>query len=208
MNMRNGKDILAWAPPVLSVFAVLGAIGFAIARQTRSAQGVEQVRRLGANLSEIASRAVGGVLSPQQAEAIETRREDLDQRLTDSAKPAVLQAELVEAASKSGLVVREVQPMASNAGHGTTGKDKNGELTYPSYRINVDGDYQQMAAYMENCKHLRIPARVISLHMATLSLLFPAGSVLQGVIADHIGLRATTTSAAAVPASLSRSNAR
>jgi predicted MFS family arabinose efflux permease len=53
---------------------------------------------------------------------------------------------------------------------------------------------------------LRAPAvlrgRVMATGMLTLGTLYPLGSVVQGAVADHIGLRATTAAAAVVLAVL------
>ncbi|HWE62475.1 MAG TPA: hypothetical protein VHB98_12250 [Chloroflexota bacterium] len=48
--------------------------------------------------------------------------------------------------------------------------------------------------------HLR--DRILSLHGATLSTLYPLGSVCQGAIADHLGLRPTTVGAACLLAAV------
>jgi MFS family permease len=78
-------------------------------------------------------------------------------------------------------------------------------LAFPGIMV-LGGLYLSLLSGLTTIVQLRTPrairGRVISLHMATLSLLFPAGSVLQGVIADHIGLRATTTSAAVILAAI------
>jgi MFS family permease len=64
----------------------------------------------------------------------------------------------------------------------------------------LGGLYLSLLSGLTSVVQLRVPqairGRVLSLHMATLSLLFPIGSVVQGTIADHIGLRVTTISAA------------
>jgi MFS family permease len=64
----------------------------------------------------------------------------------------------------------------------------------------LGGLYLSLLSGLTSVVQLRVPqairGRVLSLHMATLSLLFPIGSVVQGTMADHIGLRLTTVSAA------------
>jgi hypothetical protein len=167
--MRTGKNIISWVPPAASLCGLVVALWFATSRQMRSAEGIAQVRRLGANLSEVASLAMSGILSPQQAKAIETRRDDLEQRITDSSKPALMQAQLVDAAAETGLVVHEIQPIASNVQRVAAPIAANGkaaEPIYPIYKVSIEGEYQQIAAYMEKCRQLRVPARVILLHIA------------------------------------------
>jgi hypothetical protein len=165
--MKNGKNILAWLPAVASVAAVIGSLCFTISRQMRNAEAVDHVRRLGANLTEVAGRAMSGILSPQEAHAIETHRADLEQRFADAVKPALLQSQLVDAASAEGLVVREIQPISSGSPKPTNPKDKKEAQVFPTYRVLIDGDYRKVASYMDKCRGLRLPARVTSLHMGT-----------------------------------------
>ena len=156
---------MAWVTPAASFLGVVAAICFTASRQMRSAEGIEEVRRLGADLSEVASRAVSGILSPQQAKAIESRRDEMEQRYADAGKPAILQAQLVEAATAAGLVVREILPIPGAAPIAVGPNSPKPEPSYPAYRVSLEGSYQQIATYMENCKHQRLPARVMSLHM-------------------------------------------
>jgi MFS family permease len=78
-------------------------------------------------------------------------------------------------------------------------------LAFPCIMV-LGGLYLSLLSGLTTIVQLRVPqairGRVISLHMATLSLLYPAGSVIQGVIADHIGLRLTTTGAAGILAAI------
>jgi predicted MFS family arabinose efflux permease len=78
-------------------------------------------------------------------------------------------------------------------------------FAFPSI-MALGGLYLSLLSGLTTVVQLRVSqairGRVISLHMATLSLLFPAGSVLQGVIADRVGLRATTIAAAMILAAV------
>jgi MFS family permease len=49
---------------------------------------------------------------------------------------------------------------------------------------------------VQTCTPAALRGRVLSLHGSTLSTIYPLGSILQGTIADHFGLRNTTTLAA------------
>ncbi|HWE63597.1 MAG TPA: MFS transporter [Chloroflexota bacterium] len=53
-----------------------------------------------------------------------------------------------------------------------------------------------LSTVVQLCTPASLRGRVLSLHAATLSTLFPIGSICQGTIADHLGLRTTTISAA------------
>ncbi len=64
----------------------------------------------------------------------------------------------------------------------------------------LGGLYLSLLSGLSNVVQTRTPAtlrgRVLSLHGSTLSTIYPLGSILQGTIADRIGLRDTTTLAA------------
>lgn len=165
MKIKSGKNILAWIPAIASVALVIASLCFTISRQLRNAETVDQVRRLGANLTEVAGRAMSGILSPQQASAIETRRADLEQRFADSVKPALQQSQLVDAAAAEGLVVREIQPISSGTPRTFNPGNKKEPQILPTYRVLIDGDYRKVSSYMDKCRSLRLPARVTSLHM-------------------------------------------
>lgn len=66
----------------------------------------------------------------------------------------------------------------------------------------LGGLYLSLLSGLSAVVQLRTPShlrgRVLSLHAATLSTFYPLGAVLQGALADRVGLRATTTAAALV----------
>jgi MFS family permease len=72
-------------------------------------------------------------------------------------------------------------------------------VAFPAIMV-LGGLYLSLLSGLTTVVQLRVPqairGRVLSLHMATLSLLFPIGSVVQGTVADQVGLRVTTVSAA------------
>jgi len=147
------KSVKGWGPPVASVCAVILACGFALSKQNRAAAGIHELSLVGMSLSNAARDAQAGNMSQADTKVLESQRAELRNRMNEASKPGLVQAELIESARKTGLDVREVQPIAAS-----TNGAKN-VIVNPSYRVSVQGNYSQIAEYMQICKEQRVPVR-------------------------------------------------
>lgn len=143
-----------WFAPAISVCVVVLAAGYALSKQQRAAANIRELEHLAAQLSGVSGQAQASAMSPQDAKELRAQRQDLERRMEESAKPGMVQAELMASARKAGLDVREVQPIAAGSG-----ANRAAGFRSSSYRVSVQGSYAQIAEYMQLCKAQRVPAR-------------------------------------------------
>jgi hypothetical protein len=146
-----------WVPAAASICAVLLTAAYAVTKESSAADRIRDVGDLASTLTDAAKAAEKSARSSEEIAELKRKRTYLEQRMEDSRKPGCVVAELTEAARKTGLTVREIQPFSNNSravGQPDQHKD------YPQYRIQVRGTYVQIAEYMDRCSSQRIPARV------------------------------------------------
>ncbi len=160
--MASVRSIMKdWLPSLASVAAVLLTATYAVTRQSRAAEGIQDANQLAATLTNTATLAAETTRSPQEIQELADRRADLERRMQDALKPGTVVSALAELAGKAALTVHEIQPKADSIG-------QRSDLTspaYPAYRILVQGSYAAIADYVERCKEGTIPARVRELHV-------------------------------------------
>lgn len=159
--MASVRSIIKdWLPPVASVAAVLLTATYAVTRQSRAAEGIQNASQLAATLTDTATLAAETTRSPQAIQEMADRRTALERRMQDALKPGTVVSALADLAGKASLTVHEIQPKAE------TGQPSDQTSpVYPAYRILVQGTYAAIAEYMERCKEDSIPARVRELHV-------------------------------------------
>jgi hypothetical protein len=167
------KSIQSWLVPSAVMLAAAVGLICLLVRSAGAGQSIREFAAIGGNLSEVAGRAVSGVLSPQQAKALDEQNLDLAQRLEDAQKPGLVQAQLVEAAGQAALRVREIRPsgqggaasaQGANGANGAAGA--SAAVVYPRYRVSVEGGYQHIAGYMDEIRRQRLPARIVGFRVA------------------------------------------
>lgn len=148
--------IKEWLPAMTAVAAMIIASCYAVSRTALAAEGIHEVNDLAATLSETAKRAQTSTRSQDEIKELKARKEHLECRMADVMKPSLVQAELMQSASKVDLEIREAQLLADRG----QVKQKEGSVRYPRYRILVSGTYRQIAEFMHLCSEQRLPARV------------------------------------------------
>lgn len=162
------QSIREWLVPGTAVAALCVTAVCAVIAYSDAGTSLKQFDRVGVFLSDVAARAVAGTMTPQQVKAMETESRDLEQRLQDLRKPGLFQAQLVDAAGAARLRVREIRPMPSQNGPvgPVTATDA---AALPVYRVLVEGSYRQIAAFMDDVKRQRLPARVLGFRILTVA---------------------------------------
>ena len=149
--LRTIKD---WLPAMAGVGVAAAATVFAVARASEVDANIRQSNNLAAALSTTATGVKQGVMSPEEATALQARRHNLVLRMRDSRRQIVPQ--ISEAVRKAGLSILEIAPELASAQ-----SSKPGSLPdYPRYRVMVLGTYEKIAEFMQNCCGQRIPVRV------------------------------------------------
>lgn len=151
----TGQDIRNWIAPLLGLFAIVIASGFAATRPYRLEEGINELATIGVTLNQSAQVLERTVTSPEQRSELREKMQDLTRRTEEARKPGLLQAELMQSARNGYLEVREILPVS-------TGQIDPSSAELPKYRVSVAGSYRQIAEYMEACTRQRIPARVRS----------------------------------------------
>lgn len=155
------KIIKEWSTAVAAVGIVVVAAVYAFSRQAEVAGEIREMDDLAATLTDAATDAKRGLLSPQEIVEIQAQRKDLEDRMKDSRKPGIVVPQLSEAARKAALVVLEIQPVKKR----NQGSAREGAPDYPHYQVLVQGSYQQISEYMHGCSKQRIPVRVIGFRL-------------------------------------------
>jgi hypothetical protein len=148
--------IREWVPAAASICAVLLTAAYAVTKESKAAERIRDVGELASTLTDAANAAEKTARSFEEIAELKRKRTYLEQQMEDSRKPGCVVAELTEAARKTGLAVREIQPFSGSRGSGQPDQHKD----YPHYRIQVRGTYGQIAEYMDRCNSQRIPSRV------------------------------------------------
>lgn len=156
-----------WLLPGTAVAAMCVTMVCAVIAYSDAGSTLKQFDRVGVFLSDVATRAVAGTMSPQQVKATETESLDLEQRMQDSRKPGLFQAQLVDTAGAAKLRVREIRPMPSQSPSAAPGTAADAPA-FPVYRVSVDGGYREIAAFMDDVKRQRLPARVLGFRVLTI----------------------------------------
>ncbi|GJQ26882.1 MAG: hypothetical protein HBSAPP02_19140 [Phycisphaerae bacterium] len=159
--MKTSLQVIReWMVPGTAVAAMCVSAVCAVIAYSDAGSTLKQFHRVGVFLTDVAARAVAGTMTPQQVKAMETESLDLEQRLQDLRKPGLFQAQLVDAAGAAKLRVREIRPQPSQnePGRPVTAPDA---VVAPVYRILVEGSYREIAAFMDDVKRQRLPARVL-----------------------------------------------
>jgi Tfp pilus assembly protein PilO len=151
------RDVLSWLIPGASVCVVLLSAGYGFSKKGIAAEHIRDLSEVGTRLTEAADLVQLGAVRPDQALQIESQLKDLEQRMGESTKPGMVQGELVASARKAGLDLREVFPIAA-----MSGSPVKGIVSYPSYRVMVEGSYQQISEFLQACQSQRVPARATS----------------------------------------------
>lgn len=158
--------IREWFLPGMAVAAMFATSAFALIAYSDAGTTLKHFNRVGVFLSDVATRAVAGTMTPQQVKATEDESFDLEQRMQDSRKPGLFQAQLVDTAGAAKLRVREIRPMPSQGASIGPGPATDA-LALPVYRVSVDGGYREIAAFMDDVKRQRLPARVLGFRVLT-----------------------------------------
>lgn len=163
---RRLQAFRQWLLPGASLLALVVTGACALIAFSDTGSTLKQFDRVGEFLTDVAARAVAGTMTPQQVQAMEAQSLDLDQRMQDSRKPGLFQAQLVDAAGAAKLRVREIRPMPSHSvtGGAATAADA---AAFPVYRVLVEGGYREIAAFMDDVKRQRLPARVRGFRVMT-----------------------------------------
>ncbi len=151
------REVSSWLGPIASVCAVLLSAGYGFSKKGLASEQIRDLSEVGTRLTEAADLVQLGAVRPEQAAQVENQMKDLEQRMGESCKPGTVQGELVASARKAGLDLREVQPMATSMGSPT-----KGVVTYPSYRVMLEGSYRQISEFLQVCKTQRVPVRATS----------------------------------------------
>ncbi|MCG8406445.1 MAG: hypothetical protein MI923_14705 [Phycisphaerales bacterium] len=146
-----------WSPAAAAFCVVILAAVYAFSRQAEVAAEIREMDHLALTLTDTATDARRGTLSPEEIKEIQLQREDLETRMEDSRKPGIVVPQLSEAARSTGLLVLEIHPVKKR----NRGQLRKGAPEYPHYEVLVQGSYQQIADYMQGCSKQRIPVRVI-----------------------------------------------
>ena len=146
-----------WFPAIGALFAVMVGAAYTVAAAAQVSGNIQEMKHLGAALTDTATGVEIGVLSSEQIEIVQSRRRDLEGRMNDSHKQGLVVSQLSEAARKAGLAILEILPIRSS-GAAVRHDDLR---TSPIYRVSLRGKYRQIAEYMQNCTGQRIPVRVI-----------------------------------------------
>ncbi len=150
-------SIKAWVPSLVACCAVILAGGYLFSRQAQAAAGIRELANIGAMLSSTALLVRSSTLSLADVEALEAREKELQDRMTDALEPSLVQAELMQAAKRAGLILREISPMRS----GSPRTGRKGDSDAPRYRVLVSGSYKAIAGYMQHGCRQRLPVRVV-----------------------------------------------
>lgn len=175
------QSIREWLVPWTAVAALCVTAVCAVIAYSDAGTSLKQFDRMGVFLTDVAARAVAGTMTPQQVKAMEMESLDLEQRLQDSRKPGLFQAQLVDTAGAATLRVREIRPMPSQNGPGGSGMATDA-AALPVYRVLVEGGYRQIAAFMDDVKRQRLPARVLGFRI--LAVVREANSDATGLPAE------------------------
>lgn len=160
------QAIREWLMPGTAVAAMCVTAVCALIAYSDAGTTLKQVDRVGVFLTDVAARAAAGTMTPQQVKAMEKESLDLEQRLQDSRKPGLFQAQLVDTAGAAKLRVREIRPMPSQNAPGGPGMATDA-VVFPVYRVLVEGGYREIAAFMDDVKRQRLPARVLGFRIMT-----------------------------------------
>ncbi|MBI5762300.1 MAG: hypothetical protein HZA51_02110 [Planctomycetes bacterium] len=160
MNSLRTK-IRMWAPPVAVIGAVLASANYGFSKRGIAAERVQELKQIGSRLSQASELITLGTVRPETLAEIKSLRQDVELRMSESAKPGVVQGQLVASARSTGLELREVRPMTEHSGPQTSSA-----AVFPAYRVTVEGSYRQIAEFMQACKVQRVPARVASFQIA------------------------------------------
>lgn len=150
-------SIKAWIPSLIAGCAVILAGGYLSSRQAQAAAGIRELTDIGAMLSSTALLVRSSTLSLEDVEALEAREKELQDRMTDALEPSLVQAELMQAANRAGLILREISPIRS----GSPRTGRKGTAEPPLYRVLVSGSYKAVAGYMQHGCRQRLPVRVV-----------------------------------------------
>lgn len=150
-----------WLPAALSVLMLICAFTYAVTKQTQAAEGIREAGKLGTTLTASAHNVESGTMTPHEIEELGVREADLNDRMRDSLRPAIVVSELSGAARKAGLLVLEIQPRRASQG----GPGPQQSSAYPQYQITLLGEYQKLASFMQMFRSNRIPVRVLTFRM-------------------------------------------
>lgn len=162
--MASPMSILRdWLPTGAAICAVVVSSGYAISRLSRASARIHEVQRMGDGLCTISQRAQADFVDPAAAKAAQKENEDLQNRMEEATRPALVQAALMAAAHQAGLTIEEVIPTVLAQGN-PNGKSS---VKYPGYRVLVQGTYSQVANFMQLCRTQRVPMRTISFRITS-----------------------------------------
>ena len=176
--MTNPLNIFRdWLPTAAALCTVLVTSGYAVSKYSQASGRIQEVQKLGEGLCASSERAQANFLDPTATNLAKQENEDLRRRMEEATRPAIVQGALMAAARQSGLSVQEVIPIVSSGGPGSKTAKK-----FPGYRVIVQGNYSQIADFMQLCQVQRVPMRTVSFRVA--SAVDQAGKPIKGLKAE------------------------
>jgi len=145
-----------WTGFAVAIVLVVGSFSFAFISSSQALGRLGEYQAHNDDLSSTVSEANRVVISADEKKRIQSQLSALRTCFADAQKQGLIVSQLSEFGRDCGLQVLEIQPTRP------TGAKPS---TYPLYRISSQGSYEQIAAYMDGFKSLRIPARVVGFGM-------------------------------------------
>ncbi len=154
MNLNVPKR--EWTGFAVALILVVGSFSFAIISSSQALGRLGEYKAHNDDLSTTVSQASRVVISADEADRIQKKIGALRDCFADAQKQGLIVSQLSEFARDRGLHVLEIQPTRPTGA---------APAAYPLYRISVRGGFEQIAAYMDGFKSLRIPARAVGFGM-------------------------------------------
>jgi len=145
-----------WTGFAVAIVLVVGSFSFAFISSSQALGRLGEYQAHNDDLSSTVSEASRFVISADETERIQSKLGLLRDCFADAQKQGLIVSQLSEFARDCGLHVLEIQP---------TRPTGTATSMYPLYRISAQGGFEQIAAYMDGFKSLRIPARVVGFGM-------------------------------------------
>ena len=143
-----------WTACIIAIVLWGAAIWYAGSAATAASRDIRSLARQADSLNSLAEGAVRTIDNRAQYQRLQARLGELRTLMKDSHKQGLVAPQLSEAARRLNLSVIEIQPvMRQQAGQ---------PAPLPVYRVLVQGEFRDIAAYMQGCGEHRIPTRVIS----------------------------------------------
>ena len=136
-----------WGAFIAAIGLVVSASTFAISSYRNAGASIHRLSSLGVALSETARTVRESIHPPEYAQALRDRKNDLETRLVDCAKPNLVVTEISGNIRSVGASVLEIKPL--DAARSTGPSADKAATVYPRYQVAMLGTYQQVAEFMK-----------------------------------------------------------